>query len=169
MHPDDIEMELRSIELGFDSFTEFYLDRDRRGGSGPKSLYQHVYHDDKPAVDFVGFIETFEASFAQICDSIGIQDANGGNANVRHKESVLKTTSSFSETRYRYIDKFHRRSIEAVNKYFENDFQGLGYRMIEPDELGEDGQPIGPDVSPFSDAIMTERHGQVLRFDRRNG
>jgi hypothetical protein len=168
MPPEDIEAELRSIEGGFDDFLEFFLEPARHAVSGPTSLHQHVYHDDKPAVDFVGFLETFEASFAQICDSIGILDTNNRNGNIRHPDGVLETASSFSAARYRYIDKYHRRSIEAVNTCFENDFQCLGYRMLDLDHFSESGALIDPDISPFSDAIMTERQGQILTFDRHN-
>lgn len=168
MQPGEIKRELRYFERGFLNFCEICLDYFRHDGSViSEPLNQYIYHDNKPAVDFVGFVETFEASFEQVCGSIGIQVADRDNANIRYKENI-ETAKSFSKARYRYIDKYDRHSIEAVNEIFEKDFQCLGYRFLDPGNLAEDGQPVNTDLSPFSDAILTERFGHLLTFDRRN-
>jgi len=160
--PEKINEELSFIERGFGDFLEYYL---ATKGTAIQ-LCNHVYLNDKPAVDFVGFLETFEASFSQICDSIGIHNADDGNANVRFSE--IEQSKSSSTAQYRYIDKFDRRSIDAVNEVFMNDFGNLGYRMINPDDLGEDRQLIDHNLSPFSGSIMPERRGDTLTFDRRS-
>ncbi|MDB2407950.1 hypothetical protein N9W17_05480 [Jannaschia sp.] len=105
-------------------------------------------------------------TFSQICDSIGIHNADGGNANVRF--SGIEQSNSSSTAQYRYIDKFDRRSIDAVNEIFMNDFENLGCRMIDPDDLGEDRQLINHNLSPFSGSIIPERQGDILTFDRRS-
>ena len=157
--------ELSSIERGFSDFARFFLDVK----IDFIKISKHVYYNNKPAVDYVGFIETFEASFAQICDKIGIDGAGDTSANVRYTEMERETSSSFSTTRYRYIDKFDRDTIRMVNEKLTNDYQPLGYRIIQPNELDEDGQLIDPNLSPFADSIMSNSDGCVLTFDRRNG
>lgn len=167
MHPNEVKRELCSIKRGFPGFAAYCLDCFHRTGKPPGGhpLRHYVYHNNKPAVDYVGFVETFEASFEQICHRIGIEGANVGNANVRYETENLEAAKSFSQARFRYLDKYDHSAIEAVNSFYEGDFDGLGYRLLNHDDLDGRGQTAIPDLSPFSDTAMPERRGQILAFE----
>ena len=161
--------ENRHLEKGFAAFILFVRDRFKRNGEAfGKPLYRHIYYRKKPAIDLAGFVETFDKSFDQICKSIGIPETNSENVNVKYNQGDIETAENFQAARFRYIDKYSRHSIEAVNEIYELDFQCLGYRMLKPIDLDGDWHEINSTLSPFSDAVMPEQFGQIKKFDRHN-
>lgn len=157
--------ELASIRGGFGEYVAFFTDRYKRKAGGPSSLCAHVYHDRDPAVHYVGFLETFEASLSQICDLVGITELGAGNANVRYELSGVDAARTHSNAQFRYLEKFDPETIRIVNETFAEDFNKLGYRMVEPLGPGPRGSNDGACLSPFSDIAPPARNGDILSFE----
>lgn len=160
--PDKFKEERAAVSGGFREFVAFYMETKKER----LPLSQFAYHDGRPAIDYVGFLETFEASFSQICDRVGIQNPDGGNDNVQFSGLESEMSRDASEIRFRYLDKYDSETLEILNENAAQDFQIFGYRMISGDEFAKTGAVLSAEASPFSDGPMPERDGAILAFDR---
>jgi len=141
--------ELKYIEHGFGPFLDFYSEYFKQEGKlMGHHQHEYIYHEDKRMVDFVGHMETFEKSFAQVCATVGIEDVANVNANVRVKDRTQPNVSSSGSTMYRYIKEFDAGSIRATNEIYARDFELLGYRVLDP-ELFRDTSRWPTGLSPF--------------------
>ena len=159
--------EKAAIETGFHSFLEYYADPSSSSQSVPGlyQQYEYVYWDGAFAVDFVGFLETFEASYAQICDTLEIQGEQVLNANVSNPDNILTSTTLPSDARFRYIHQFDASTLALANSIYAEDFEGLCFRMLLPTDNASEYM----ELSPFSDAFISEIDMSMVIDDRAFG
>ncbi|KPA20919.1 Sulfotransferase family protein [Shimia sp. SK013] len=166
----EIRAELFVLNQGFLAFLQHLSDLHEAGLPMPAGhpLYRHMLIEGTPAVDYVGFLETFEASFAQICAKLGAKPANEMIANVQF-EGALISPHAFTQTTYRYLNKYTPEGLEIVNRLFSEDFERLPYRLLHGKDLPRDqGSPSDP-LCPFSlDDPLLPQSGNVLSFDWRS-
>lgn len=153
--PDALRRELSLIERGFGAFLPYYL--ELRGTY--ISLSNYVFLDGTPAVDFVGFVETFESSFSEICERVGLKGVGSGNSNVQYSQTNVEQTKA----QFRYLDKFDPDTLHAVNEVFAEDFERLGYRMVRPSDLE---QVKSGTIGPFTDTHLPVREESLLVLNR---
>ena len=85
----------------------------------PSHYWTHA--GDKPAVSFIGHVETFEKDFERLCVKLKITDAKDADANIHVKP--LKG--------YKYTQLLSKGSIEKINRLFAKDFELFRYPMLK--------------------------------------
>ena len=139
----ELAIELENINGGFGQFLSYHKERYARDGKLVGGhLHEYVYHDGTSMVDFVGHVETFEKSFAEVCTAIGVEDAPKINANVRFEDRARIDNDSDWSNAYRYIHEFDADMVRTTNELYARDFELLQYRALDPELFANaDGAP----------------------------
>ncbi len=78
-------------------------------------------------MDFVGRVETFEADYRVMCDTLGVESTGDANANVDAADHELA-----GDTRgYRYAGRMSSSARRRVNELFADDFELFGYERLD--------------------------------------
>ncbi len=110
-----LAVELESIKRGFGPFLDYCNERYKQECKlVGRHLHEYVYHEGRLMVDFIGFQETFEQSFAQVCAEIGIDNIEKVNANLRFKDRAQLDADPISSATYTYIKEFDAGSARPI-------------------------------------------------------
>jgi len=83
-----------------------------------------THREGKPAVDFIGRVENFEADFEALCKKLDVEPAAMKNANVKTDPALA------GEGGYKYTQHMNPASIAKINALFKEDFDYFGYRKL---------------------------------------
>ena len=89
----------------------------------PDSLRTQKSYIGKNKLDFIGREEFFERDFKFVMNKIGLKNK------IQNKNIINKRTANSHG--YKYIDKFKKKTIEFVNKFYKEDFEEFGYAIIK--------------------------------------
>lgn len=127
----EIDAQLFASQYKFDNWLELISDeqiyevgRNTSFPIHPSHYWTHIAQ--KKVVDFIGYVENFEADFQKLLSHIDVQPVKLVNANVVDLEGNT-TNNPFG---YRYIDRMNASSIQKINRLFEQDFNLFGYKQI---------------------------------------
>lgn len=90
----------------------------------PSHYWTHIHA--KQTVDFIGYVENFEADFQKLLTRVGIKIVEMNNANVVELNGNAKN-NPFG---YRYVDRMNIDSIRKINRLFEQDFDLFNYQRL---------------------------------------
>ena len=98
--------ELRFIEKGFVPFVRFLSEEHAENGTTVVGyfLHEHTHYENQPELDFIGFIETFESCFDDVCRTLGIEP-ECSSANVRILSSA-DSSNRLAAAIHRYLHEF---------------------------------------------------------------
>ncbi len=94
----------------------------------PAHYWTHIA--TKQAVDFIGHVENFEADFQELLSYIGVEMVQTINTNVVE----LEGNARYNFFGYRYTDRMSVRSIQKINRLFEQDFDLFNYERLIRDK-----------------------------------
>jgi hypothetical protein len=91
----------------------------------PSHYWTHIA--TQQVVDFIGYVENFDADFQKLLLHIGIQSVESVNANVVE----LAGDAPHNPFGYRYVNRMNARSIEKINRLFKKDFDLFKYEQVK--------------------------------------
>lgn len=92
-------------------------------------MYEFAYSQSgERIVDFVGKVENFEADLVALSASLGIDIEKASDENVR---------STICTAQPKYLGKYDRKTIAAVNRVYRKDFELFSYEMLDPEHFPE--------------------------------
>jgi hypothetical protein len=91
-------------------------------------MVEFSHADGEPRMDFVGRAETVEEDIRRLSERLGLPVAKADDENVRNGLCTPEP---------KYLDRYDRRTLAAVNRVYAEDFRLFGYEMIDPERLPE--------------------------------
>lgn len=81
-----------------------------------------VYFEGKCKLDWIGRAEKLEAGLKDLSEKLGIDIVKSQNLNVNTEPT----------DELKYLSKYERATIEAINDIYRDDFELFGYEMLDP-------------------------------------
>ncbi len=85
----------------------------------------------RQVVDWIGYVERFEADFDEFCRRVGLspQDkADGNRADPQPRARCIAKPLEMTPGEHDYLEHFDRATLRCINSDFAADFSLLGYR-----------------------------------------
>lgn len=86
-------------------------------------MSEFVCREDTPCMDFVGRAETFSQDLDLLGRRLGLNIEKSEDRNVR---------TSLCDAKLKYLDRFDRATIAAINEIYEQDFHLFNYQILDP-------------------------------------
>lgn len=100
-----------------------------------KPIHKFTHSGRRSQMDFVGYVERFEADYQEIRNQFGIDDDSLESGNVLVQPHVVDDPRKMQREDYKYLDFFEKKTVKYINKQFKLDFKFYGYQKLNPKDF----------------------------------